>query len=214
MCNKDDKNLSEKEKRDLVIEAGMQAIPWVGGSLATLYFGSKQERQFKRLKSFYEEVAEEINNIKDQITDIDNQDQEALIAILEELNEKVEREQIEEKRNYLKIYLENTLINPINKGNYDERKYFLDILSLMSLLECEILSLLYNKNKSVQIRNINKFGVQKYAIVGAVGRLKTYGFLSSSQSSFAIGGGQDNVLNENVKVSSFGCCFCNFCLAI
>lgn len=50
--------------RDLVIQAGIQAIPHVGGSLATLYFGLKQEFRFQRLETFYKEVASEIQTLK------------------------------------------------------------------------------------------------------------------------------------------------------
>ena len=38
--SRDDK-LNGAEKRELVLQAGMQAIPYVGGPLATLYFGAK-----------------------------------------------------------------------------------------------------------------------------------------------------------------------------
>ena len=33
--------MNNKEKFELVVNAGLQAIPYVGGPLATLYFGYK-----------------------------------------------------------------------------------------------------------------------------------------------------------------------------
>ena len=51
--SKENEHLSAIEQRDLVIQAGMQAIPYVGSSLATLYFGRKQDLRFKRLETFY-----------------------------------------------------------------------------------------------------------------------------------------------------------------
>lgn len=45
--------------KEVILEALMQALPYVGGSLATLYFGHKQEKRFKRLEKFYEELKEE-----------------------------------------------------------------------------------------------------------------------------------------------------------
>lgn len=57
--SKEDEHLSAREKRDLVIQAGIQAIPHVGSALATLYFGRKQELRFKRLETFYKYFATE-----------------------------------------------------------------------------------------------------------------------------------------------------------
>ena len=82
----------------------------------------------------------------------------------------------------------------------------------MSLLECEVLGNLYNQTNQVRVGDIQKSGVDQYAIVGAIGRLKSFGFLVSGQASFSIGGGVDNMLNETVKVSNFGRRFCEFCL--
>ena len=206
-----DTKLSGIEKRELVIQAGLQAIPYVGGSLATLYFGTKQTRRFKRLETFYQEVAQEVQALKGKMASPDEHDKEALAAILEELNEKIEREQVREKREFFKTYLKNTLIHPV-KGNYEERRFFLDTLGSMSLLECEVLGFLYNQNQPVRVGNIEKSGVDQYAIVGAIGRLRSFGFLVSAQASFSIGGGVDNTLNETVKVSDFGQRFCEFCL--
>ena len=121
--NNDDTKLSSTEKRDLVIQAGIQAIPYVGSSLSALYFGAKQERRFKRLETFYQEVAQEVRALKDRIALPEEHDKEALAAIIEELNEKIEREQVREKREFFKAYLKNTLIYPI-KGNYEERRFF------------------------------------------------------------------------------------------
>ncbi len=73
MCKTSDAKLTIKDYRDLVIESGMQAIPMVGGSLATLYFGYKQEKRFKRLETFYKELNGEIDAIKDKLPNITSQ---------------------------------------------------------------------------------------------------------------------------------------------
>ena len=48
----DEYRLTGKEKFELAVEAGLQSLPYVGGSLATLYFGSKQEKDLKELSLF------------------------------------------------------------------------------------------------------------------------------------------------------------------
>lgn len=209
MADSRKEHLSTAEKRDLVIQAGMQYIPYVGSALATLYFGRKQELRFKRLETFYEEVAEEVCDLKDKIAPPEAHDKEALAAILEELNEKIELEQVQKKREFLKAYLKNTLMHPV-KGNYDERHFFLDVLGSMTILECDILVYLFRQAERVKVEGLQRPGVDQYAIVGAIGRLKAYGFLSASQT--AMGGSVDTMLSEKVKISDFGRRFYEFCL--
>ncbi|MBU1339337.1 MAG: hypothetical protein KKD56_09735 [Acidobacteria bacterium] len=203
--------LSISEKRDLVIQAGMQAIPYVGGSLSTIYFGTKQEKRFKRIETFYAELASEVKKIRDQFAPIDQQNSDALGAILEELNERVEKEPTAEKRQFFKNYFKSTLRKPVTT-DFDKRKHFLQTLADMSLLECEMLSILSTQQGPVMVGSIEKSGTNQYAIVGAISRLKSYGFIMSSQGSFAIGGGQDNTLQEKVQISGFGREFKDFCL--
>jgi len=82
----------------------------------------------------------------------------------------------------------------------------------MSLLECELLAFISSQLRPVLVGDIQKSGIDQYAIVGAIGRLKSFGFLKSFQRSFTIGGDQDNALLEQVQVSSFGKEFVDFCL--
>jgi|TARA_Y100000310_G_C20594068_1_gene769594 hypothetical protein len=209
MSNK--KVVNKKSKRDLIIQAGIELIPYVGNPISTIYFGLKQEKQFQRLESFYNELNNELCNFKGKFAPISDHNEDALISILELLNEKIENEAIQEKRVFLKNFLVNSLIFPIN-DNFDERKYFLQTLSIMTFLECELLSFLYKQKSPIQISSIKKSKVDQYAIVGSIQRLKSYGFLSSRQGSFSIGGNEDNSLAELVLTTKFGGNFCEFCI--
>jgi len=211
MNENEDEKLTGAEERELVLQAAIQAIPYVGSSLSTLYFGAKQERRFKRLESFYSELASEVSAISDQIASMEEQNAGALAAILEDLHEKVEAEPSQEKRRFFKSYFKNTLRHPVTT-NFDERKYFLDTLAEMTFLECEMLSYLCTQSGPTAVGSIQKPNIDQYAIVGAINRLKSYGFLMAFQGSFAIGGGSDNVLKERVQVSTFGKEFRDFCL--
>ncbi|WP_040551940.1 hypothetical protein [Rheinheimera nanhaiensis] len=195
--------------KDLVIEAGMQLIPYVGGSLATIYFGSKQERRFARLESFYSELADEIRNAPKQLS-LSSQDPAALEAIIELIHEKVEAEPLEEKRKYLRNYYKSTLESPIGT-NFDERKHFLEAIAQMSLLECELLGYVKD-NPDLLLGEIQRPGIEQYAIVGAVGTLKLRGFVIGKQDVFNSGGTTDNALFEKISISAFGSSFYEFCL--
>ena len=206
--------LNFSEKRDIVIDSGLQLIPGIGGALSTVYFGTKQAKAYKRIERFYSELCSEISEIKSQITSISNHDEDGLVSLIEQVNDKVEKEHQELKFQCYKKYMKNILINPVDAFNYDKRKVFLDIIEDMSLLECEILALLYkNKGNRAQVRFISKPGVNQYAIVGSISKLKSYGFLRTTQGSFSIGGNEDNLLEEFVGINEYGIEFVEFTLA-
>lgn len=206
-----DERLAGTNKRDIAIEAGMQLVPYVGGALSTLYFGSKQERRFNRLETFYRDIASDVAQMKESIAPIEAQDPAALEAIMEKLHDKIEVEPTQEKREFFKSYFKNTLRQPVS-DNFDERNYFLESLAEMSLLECEILAFINRQENTVVVGNIDKPGTDKFAIVGSIGMLKARGFLTAGQDSFTIGGGEDNSLKEVVSISTFGRSFFSFCL--
>lgn len=205
-----DDKLTWKDKLNITVEAGLQIVPYVGGALATLYYGTKQEKRFKRLESFYQEFAALIEQLQSQLPSVDSHDQDKLISLIEEFNEKVERESTDQKREYLKKYLYSTLSSPTHE-NFDERRFFLDTLSSMTLLECELLLFIKQQNKPVVVGHIDKPGVDQYAIVGAIGRLRMYGFLKY-QSDNIMFNGTDSALLDSFIISDFGINFINYCL--
>lgn len=204
------KNLNAKEKVEIAIQAGLQIVPYIGPSLSAAYFGTKQEKRFKRIESFYQEFSSKIEELQLLIPSIEQHNEEKLIALIEELNDKVEREHSEQKREYFKKYLLRTLTTPTNQ-NFDERRFFLDALANMSLLECEILVFLHQQKAPVIVGSITKPGVDQYAIIGSIGRLKMYGLLTASTNTINLGG-RDNALEEHVTPSSFGKKFIDYCL--
>lgn len=204
--------LSGKDKIEITIQSALQLIPYIGASLSTAYFGTKQEKRFKRIESFYQEFSDFIQQNNLQISSFQQHNEEMLIALIEELNEKIERESVQIKRNYFKKYLYSTLSMSVNESSFDEQRYFLDTLANMTLLECEILLFLKQHGVPVQVSNISKPYVDQYAIVASIGRLKINGFLQAATTTIAFGENADNSLFEEVSISSFGNKFITYCL--
>lgn len=205
-----DDGLTKKQKLENTIEAGLQLIPYIGSTLATLYFDRKQQREFNRIMKFYKDLSNELKGLKEKIS-LKNQDEGILVVLIEKINGKVEKEVLEEKIKYFKNYFKNILLYPV-KDDYDEKSFFLESLSSMSLLEIEILKFLDSQNDFVQVGSIQKQGVEQYAILGVIGRLHNLGFLQSASKGMSIGGGSDNYLKELVRLSPFGRKFIEFCL--
>ncbi len=200
---------SANSTRDLIIQAGIEAIPYVGGSLSTLYFGRKQEKRFARLEKFYVEIKEQIESTEANLADVSLHDPDDLELLIESLNEKVEVETREKKVLLLRNFLLTTLKDPVN-NDFDVRKHFLDTLSPISVLECELLCFLFQDNKQLQIRQINKPNTSPYLIFAAINKLRSYGFIESRRGSFQLNGEQDENLDDIVSVSDLGIQFCEY----
>jgi len=196
--------------RETIIQSLVEAVPYVGGSLSTLYFGNKQKRQFARIQSFYEEIIIEVESIKDKIKNISDHNPDELSAIIEQLHEKIEQEPLLEKRVFYKNYFKNTLINPVN-NNYDERKKFLDILANLSLLEAEMIRFLNQQIGPIDSLSISKSGVETSITQGSIYNLKSWGLVNASLGSIALGGPSGGI-HENIELSNFGKRFLNFCI--
>lgn len=203
--------LNKKEKFEIAIESGLQLIPYVGGPISSLYFSTKQAKEFKRIERFYNELKEELDKVKSKIKSIDNQYEDGLISLIEQVNDKVEKEHQKIKFQSYKKFMKNILIDPVSVINYDKRETFLDIIGNMSILECKLLSIIYRNKDYIRIKDLKIYEVNQYVILGAVNKLKSYGFLMTSQDTISLYGG-DNYLNERVCISDYGKEFVEFTL--
>lgn len=204
--------LDTKEKAEIVIQSSLQLIPYIGGAIASAYYGTKHEKRFKRIESFYQELAVTIQNLELKFAPFSSHDEEKLIALIEELNERIEREHSQKKRNYFKRFFISTLSTPTN-DNFDERRYFLDTLFNMTLAECIVLTVGYESH-SINVMAIkdDKDGpIDPYVLVGAINRLKNYGFLKTKYQTIHFDG-SDNSFDQIVAITDFGRKFVEYCL--
>lgn len=203
----DKEKISGKDKLELVVNAGLQAIPYVGGPLATLYFGYKQEQRFQRVEKTLKEVAEELQNV--QIPNIEQHNKEELITLIDELTDKIEKEQLESKRILYKEYFKNILKTPTN-GNYEERKLFLEVLEKITPLQIEIFQFLLINDNTVDLA-IQKPGTDQSLIQSSILQLENYGLVNATIHSISLGGSNAG-MPMSLKVSQFGKRFNDFCL--
>lgn len=203
----DKEKISGKDKLELVVNAGLQAIPYVGGPLATLYFGYKQEQRFQRVEKTLKEVAEELQNV--QIPNIEQHNKEELITLIDELTDKIEKEQLESKRILYKEYFKNILKTPTN-GNYEERKLFLEVLEKITPLQIEIFQFLLINDNTVDL-TIKKPGTDQSLIQSSILQLENYGLVNATIHSISLGGSNAG-MPMRLKVSQFGKRFNDFCL--
>lgn len=207
-------DLSLDDIKDITFQSLLQLIPHAGGAAATAYFGKKQAIQFNRLKRFVDQLAEDINKIKNSIAPLESHDIEGLWTLFENISNYVETEHSPVKIEYLKNFMKTLLIYPVDDCNYDTRKVFIDILGKSSELECTLLTLLYkNKSNRIKVGEIQILNVDPYAIVGAMTRLKSYGFIKTFQEGLSLRTTErENSFAEHVSISDYGNKFVEFCL--
>lgn len=199
---------------DTAIQSGLNLIPIVGNALSTAYFSTKQAKQFKRIEDFYLRLSRELEDVSTKIINIENQYEEGLVSLTEQLNNYVENEHLSQKIDCYINYMKNLLYNKVTPSNFDKKKTFLDTISIMSILEIDILHLLYDNGalskNSVGV-NVSYIECENiYATVGAISKLKSYGFISARQNKIDIGG--QNELNDIIAINDYGLEFVNFVL--
>lgn len=210
----DERGLSLPDKRDIALEALIQAIPHIGSSLATLYFGRKHLIRLGRLEKFYKEIKDDFEKWKVEF-DIAHHDEERLYSIIEDLNEKVEREAIEEKRKYYKTFFRNNLQNPISSSNYEARRFFLTILEQLAELQAQLLLVLYSDRGHHSVSSLAATYFPKVSsgfVIGNVSQLVNLGLLQHFIPGVTIGGDEDMSEYEEVWIGEFGIEFVEFCL--
>ena len=210
--------LSKKEILGQIIKNSFQAVPVVGGVLAVAidtYFGIKQENQLRRIEKFFVELIPDIEQLEDRMASLESHDKSKLVAIIEEFIEDLESYQSNQKLQYFKTYFKNTLIFPINE-NYDDRRFFLNSLNLITDLESDILISLNTHHNGYVYTNINDFmpNIEISRKIGAIGRLKNLGFLTSITPIPLTFSGEITIddRQQRVKITDFGLSFVDFCI--
>lgn len=182
-----EENLTPKDYIGLAIEAGIGAIPVIGGPVQTLYFGRQNEKRFKRIEKFYESLNEDLNQTSSRIEEIENTqiNRDQLIGILETINEEVEKARSQSKIDLFKNLYKNSLLK-INNTTWDEEEYFVDVLSRLTPLQITLIAYLIPHSEFIE--NIRANGYAQEFVDGSLNILSDYGLLESKIASIVIGG--------------------------
>ena len=199
--------MDRKNRIELAINAGLQLIPHVGSPLATLYFGAKQEKRFERIEQTMKEIKDELEGVK--LANFEEHNEDELLSLIDEWTDNIENEHLEEKRKLYRRYFEKILITPTN-GNYEERKYFLDILKSITPLQVELLIFLFDHPNALDTQ-ISKPGTDNIMIKSAIIQLQNYGLIEAKLDSIIITDYLSS-MPSYLNVSELGKRFKDFCI--
>lgn len=201
--NDDNEKLSKKDYFDLIVEGGIGAIPYIGGVVQSLYFGTKNEKRFRRVEKFYENLNEDLKCIRNQIPEdvfnLENKDQ--LIGIFEGINDEIEKSKAQNKIDMYKNLYKNCLLR-INNASWDSEEYFLLVLNQLTSIEIQLLAYLMNRGNESFLGNISMVGYSQELIDGSLNRLADFGLLEKTIGSIVLGDiGRQNM---GYKISNLG----------
>jgi len=206
--------LTIKDNIENIVEAGINAIPVVGGSLNTLYFGRKQEKRFKRIEKFYELLKDDFESIQDKVSEaLEKLDHNSLTGIIEEINENVEKDYLESKLNYFKNCFYNSLISQ-DSDSYGKRKYFIDVLGKLTDMDIQIIHNLYQAQRDHGYTpELESEHENNSEFIGSLEKLKSYGLVHSKLNGTLKPGINWSEITLYI-ISDFGRDFVEYCLQI
>lgn len=198
-----EENLTPKDYLGLAIEAGIGAIPVIGGPVQTLYFGRQNEKRFKRIENFYASLNEDLDTITDRIGEIENfqTDRDQLFGIIESINDEIEKARTQSKLQYYKTLYINCILN-INNSFWDEEEYFLEILNRITPLQIEAITFL-SSHPGFQ-KGLNKPNVSQFLFDGSLNILVDLGVLEPSILSLTFIKGGEGRQEMAYKLSDLG----------
>ncbi len=208
--------MDKQAKKEMAIAASLSAIPYIGGSVASIYTSIKTNKEFERIDSFFEDISKTIQRFDERLTNAlkeNNHDDEYLGMLLENTIRKVEKEAREGKRNAFKCFFTNALISGVNPNTYDHANFYLESLDSLNNTDIQVLLLINKANDLVLISDINSNPPSDpYFILASINKIRSFGFIEVYTGELHVGA-KDNALNERVKLSQLGKDFISFCLS-
>lgn len=201
--NKD--SLSPKDYFNLAVEAGLGAVPYVGGPLQTLYFGAQNEKRFKRIENFYTELNKKVAKLDHLVLGEKNGDQ--LIGIIETIHDEIEKSKSADKIVYFVNSYKNLLLHS-SSPSIDMDELFVNILSGLTKFEITILTLLFRNKGAIGTLKVD--GVDQILITGCLSRLSDLGLVNKHLESLTFGGTGEQ--QYNYSISDIGISFCYYIL--
>jgi hypothetical protein len=206
----DEQSLPIRTYTSLIVEAGVNAIPVVGGSLATLYFGRQQEVRFAKLERFYKEMSEILKTVEMKIIGADKQSIESLAEIIDEINEAVLYDITEKRKEYLKHCFYNTLCSKIENQS-DKYKYFIKTLGIITNQQLQTVSDLFKFPPGHGCKYMEDGQDVAHEFNASLESLKSYGFINATMHG-TIRPGVNWGHITLFSLSEFGREFAKYCL--
>ncbi|CDN28311.1 hypothetical protein predicted by Glimmer/Critica [Lactiplantibacillus plantarum] len=214
MNNSNDK-LHGKDYAWLAVEAAVASIPTFGSALQTAYFGSKNEKRFKRIESFYNHLSEEVEKVKEQLTSSDeiSMYSEQISQYMEKVNNIVESDPTLAKRSMLHNGFLNILKSP-SKIDWVQEQYFISIVPQIDLTDLQLLQMTkkLDQEKWAQINNVvEAFNNQldKFYLTGLCERLTNLGLFEKRYGSISIQS-DGTIIDTYYRITDLGRSFLRF----
>jgi len=137
------KRIVEEKSKSVALRASILAVPYLGSTIDFLIFGKANELKLKRLKSFINDLKNDLEKVSEQSINKDYLISEEFSFICEDVIRRVIREYNKSKINLYKKFLEKSILKI--PCEYEYRDY----LQTLTLLTAKQLIILRYINKRV-----------------------------------------------------------------
>lgn len=149
--------MKKNDIKESVIKGIISAVPYLGGTVTSIWSDIQAERKHERLLEFYTALDDEIKIIKEKLN-VGYISKPDFLDVFEATVKFVINERSNEKRRFFKNILLNGMMDKI--ADYDKTEKFLRIVDDMSNPEIIILKIffnpvIYNKNNGELVRDPN-----------------------------------------------------------
>ena len=213
MSAKED-SLNFNEYGELALEGIIASIPSVGAALQTAYFGRKNEKRFKRIESFYNELSKDINKLhaqmatSEQIDSISNE----LSDFMEATNDIIESQSSLAKQSMLHNAFLNILNSP-QSVNWSENRFFMSTVRQIDEIDLKIMSAIKDipANRWATPSNVELFAsIDHFFAIGLLERLTNFGYLEKRLGSITMNDTQGTTIDTYYTITNLGKRFLDF----
>ena len=181
----EDEGLNWRDYGSLALEGIIASIPTVGAALQTAYFGSKNERRFKRIESFYNELSKSIGELQsqvatnDQLSRISNE----LSDFIETTNGIIESQSSFAKRSMLHNAFLNILTSP-EAVDWSKSNFFMSTVPQIDMIDLQIMFAIQKipSNRWVIPEEVERtLSLDHFFSIGLLERLTNLGYLVAGE---------------------------------
>jgi hypothetical protein len=212
MSAKED-SLNFKEYGELALEGIIASIPSVGAALQTAYFGRKNEKRFKRIESFYNELSKDINKLhaqmatSEQIDSVSNE----LSDFMEATNDIIESQSSLAKRSMLHNAFLNILTSP-ESVDWSKSRFFMSTVSQIDMIDLKIMFAIQKipSNRWAIPEEVERaLSLDHFFSIGLLERLTNLGYLEKRLGSITMNENGTNI-DTYYRITNLGNQFLDF----
>lgn len=196
--------MEKKEIREVIVKAGLNLVPGIGGALASILEDYLSQRKEVRLKEFLNDFLNDMKQRNDNIVQ-DYVNSEEFLDVFENILSDIIKTRSKQKRQMLKNLLVNSCT--IQKTSYEKTEEFQHLIDVINLTGLLILSAFYKLQDiymDSEEKNINKIWDEIKIQTGIMEESTLLDYIGELESRSLVESFRNNYYSIECGVSFYG----------